>query len=224
MKTNLFYSWLTPALAYGVTLLGFVLLKPDSPSAVYWINMVYAFFLEALFFIWLHKGHAEIKEVTNQTPYFKVFLGVCTLYYIGAAVLWMIYYFLCGTELGRRLLCVHFDLPEVLSTFPEMSVRLYLFGILALTVIWIVVASIVGQHDVEYNTQHVQLEQDTEEVRLLGHELRDMAEQYSNPANEREWNRLIREADSILPSQVARERGRIMAKANKLVMNNQEIK
>lgn len=224
MKTNPFYSWLTPALAYGVTLLGFVLLKPDSPTAVYWINMVYTFFLEVLFFIWLNKGHAEIKEVTQQTPYFKVFLGVCTLYYIGAAVLWMVYYFLCGTELGRQLLCIHFDLPEVLSTFPEMSVRLYLFGILALTVIWIVVASIVGQHDMEYNTQHIQLEQDTDEIRQLVRELRELAEQYSNPSNEREWNKLIREADSIVPSQIAGERGHIMDKANKLIMNNKGIK
>ena len=144
MKENPFYSWLTPLLAFGVTLLGFLLLMPDSPTAFYWINMLYTFFLEALFFVWLQKGHAEIKNITKQTPYFKVFLGISTLYYIGAAFLWMIYFFLCGTELGRQILCIHFDLPEILATFPEMSIRLYLFGILALTVIWVVVASIVG--------------------------------------------------------------------------------
>ncbi|MDY6384920.1 MAG: hypothetical protein SPL26_05245 [Bacteroidales bacterium] len=37
---NPFYSWLTPVLAVGVTLLGFILLRPENPGTLFWINLV----------------------------------------------------------------------------------------------------------------------------------------------------------------------------------------
>lgn len=132
----------------------------------------------------------------------------------------MIYFFLCGTELGRQILCIHFDLPEIIAIFPEMSIRLYLFGILALTVIWVVVASIVGRHDVEYNVQQIQLEENTNDVRMLVKELTEMAEQHMTSDSEREWKKLIREAESIIPSEVVNERTRLLSKANRLLNIN----
>ena len=51
---NPFYSWLTPLLAVGVTLLGFFLLRPEEPGGLFWINLGYTICLEILFFVWLH--------------------------------------------------------------------------------------------------------------------------------------------------------------------------
>ena len=132
----------------------------------------------------------------------------------------MIYFFLCGTELGRQILCIHFDLPEILATFPEMSIRLYLYGKLALTVICVDVASIVGRHDMEYNVQQIQLEDNTNDVRMLVKELTEMAEQHMTSDSEREWKKLIREAESIIPSEVVNERARLLSKANRLLNIN----
>ncbi|MGP1539030.1 hypothetical protein [Bacteroides pyogenes] len=221
---NIFYGWLTPLLAFGITLSGFILLKPDEPTAVYWINMVWLFFLEGLFFVWLRWGHAEVKKVNNQTPYFRIFLGVSTLYYIAAGVLWMVYYFFVGTHPGRKLMCIHFDLPEILDAFPEMSVRLYLFGILVLTVLWVVVASIVGRRDAAYNTQQTQLENDTNDIRLLVQELKDMAATYQCSDTERAWRALIRDAESVLPSQITAHKPAFMARAQKLINTPTETK
>ena len=218
---NPFYSWLTPVLAVGVTLLGFMLLRPEDPTSLYWINLAYSICLEVLFFVWLRWGRISSRSVDEQTIYFRVFLGVGTLYYIIAAVLWMVFYFLCGTRTGQQLLAIHFDLPDILATWPEMSIRIYLFGILGLTVLWIVIASIVGRHDVKYNTMQTALENATEDVRSFVNELKDMAQQHQTQQTKREWKLLIMEAESTPPSQLASNEVRLRAKAEKLIDNNQ---
>ncbi len=218
---NPFYSWLTPVLAVGVTLLGFILLRPENPGTLFWINLVYTVCLEVLFFVWLRWGRIRSRSVDEQTIYFRVFLGVGTLYYIIAAVLWMVFYFLCGTRTGQQLLAIHFDLPDILATWPEMSIRIYLFGILGLTVLWIVIASIVGRHDVAYNTRQTALENATADVRSFVNELKDMAQQHQTQQTNREWKLLIMEAESIPPSQLASNEVRLRAKAEKLIDNNQ---
>lgn len=218
---NPFYSWLTPVLAVGVTLLGFMLLRPEEPTSLYWINLAYSICLEALFFVWLRWGRINSRSVDEQTIYFRVFLGVGTLYYIIAAVLWMLFFFICGTRTGQRLLAIHFDLPDILATWPEMSIRIYLFGILGLTVLWIVIASIVGRHDVAYNTRLTALENATADVRNVVAELKDMAEKHQTPKTQRAWKLLIMEAESIPPARLASNEERLRAKAEKLIDNNQ---
>ena len=214
---NPFYSFLTPLLAIGVTLLGFFLLKPAEPTALYWINMAWLLALEVLFFVWLRWGRLESRGVDEQTVYFRIFLGVGTLYYIIAAIVWMIFFFICGTQTGRTLLCIHFDLPEILDTWPEMSIRIYLMGILVLTVIWVVFAAIMGRHDVVYNKQQTELENATEDVRDLVAELKSLAAEHSTPETERAWKTLIRDAESVPPRQLASKADSFRARAEKLM-------
>ena len=214
---NPFYSFLTPLLAIGVTLLGFFLLKPAEPTALYWINMAWLLALEVLFFVWLRWGRLESRGVDEQTVYFRIFLGVGTLYYIIAAIVWMIFFFICGTQTGRTLLCIHFDLPEILDTWPEMSIRIYLMGILVLTVIWVVFAAIRGRHDVVYNKQQTELENATEDVRDLVAELNSLAAEHSTPETERAWKTLIRDAESVPPRQLASKADSFRARAEKLM-------
>ena len=214
---NPFYSFLTPLLAIGVTLLGFFLLKPAEPTALYWINMAWLLALEVLFFVWLRWGRLESRGADEQTVYFRIFLGVGTLYYIIAAIVWMIFFFICGTQTGRTLLCIHFDLPEILDTWPEMSIRIYLMGILVLTVIWVVFAAIMGRHDVVYNKQQTELENATEDVRDLVAELKSLAAEHSTPETERAWKTLIRDAESVPPRQLASKADSFRARAEKLM-------
>lgn len=214
---NPFYKWLTPLLAISVTLLGFVLLKPDAPTSLYWINLAWLLALEMLFFVWLRWGRLQSRGVDEQTIYFRVFLGVGTLYYILASIVWMVFFFICGTQTGRTLLCIHFNLPDILDTWPEMSTRIYLFGILALTVIWVVVASIMGRHDVAYNTQQTDLEASTLEVRDLVAEFRALAAEHQTPETQRAWNALIRDAESVPPRQLAAKAESFRLRAEKLL-------
>ena len=212
-----FYTSLTPLLAIGVTLLGFFLLKPDEPTALYWINMGWLVALEMLFFVWLRWGHFDSRAMEGQTVYFRIFLGSETVYYILACVAWMIFFFICGTKVGRTLLCIHFNLPDILDTWPEMSLRIYLFGILALTVLWIVIASVMGRHDMTYNAEQTALESNTQAIRDLVAELKELAAEHETAETRRAWATLIRDAQSVPPAQLASKADSLRARAEKLI-------
>ncbi len=213
---NPLYTLLTPILTIGVTLLSFFLLKPAEPTALFWINMVWLVALEILFFVWLRWGRLSSRFSEEQTVPFRIFLGIMTLYYIIACILWMIFFFICGTKVGHTLLCIHFNLPDVLETWPEMSTRIYLLGILALTVIWIVVSSIMGRHDVVYNAQQTALENNTFNQRDFIAQLKEQAAEHQTEETKRAWATLIRDAESVSPAQFAAKVDSFRARAQKL--------
>lgn len=190
---NPLYTWLTPLLTVLITVLGFVLLRPEETTALYWINMSYILVLEALFFGWFEVGRWK----NTQTNYFSVFLGVHALYYIAASLLWMGLY--------------------SLLLYRWASLTVYGIGIGVLTVGWLITLSIVGRQDAAYNTQQTRLEEDTQDVRDLVATLRDMYSTHATEATDREWKRLIREAESLPPKQIAAQYDRLMQKAKQLI-------
>ena len=214
---NPLYTILTPILTIGVTLLGFFLLKPAEPTSLYWINMAWLIALEVLFFVWLRWGRLSSRFAEEQTVPFRIFLGVMTLYYIIACIVWMVFFFICGTKVGHTLLCIHFNLPDILETWPEMSIRIYLIGILALTVIWIVVSSIMGRHDMVYNAQQTALENNTFTQRNFVSGLKAQAEEHQTAETKRAWATLIRDAESIAPAQFSAHVASLRARAQKLL-------
>ena len=136
MKTNPFYTWLPGLLTVVVTLLGFLVFAPEEPGKLFYINMVYLVLLEGLFFGWFHMG--KLKSDAAQTPYFKVFVGMHTMGYLVVSLLWMLIY------------------SVFLSEKVDLKVYLLVIGILSL--IWIVLASIIGSQDTQYHAQQTQLE------------------------------------------------------------------
>ncbi|MBP5717181.1 MAG: hypothetical protein J6W69_08690 [Bacteroidales bacterium] len=145
----------------------------------------------------LHSSAGAAPLATTQTPLFHVFLGVCTGYYVACGVAWMLFYSLLGQSLG-------------------LTLRAYVAGILVLTVVWIVIASIVGRHDRGYNAQQTALVASTDDVRTYVAELKIMAGQYSRPDTERLWKRLIQDAESIPPRQFMAQKAALHARAMKL--------
>lgn len=214
---NPLYRWLMPVLAICATILGYLLLMPDNPSALYWINLTWSLSLVVLFFVWLRWGRWNSRSVDEQTVYFRVFLGVGTLYYILASIAWMIVYFAYGTEAGRELLRVYLHHAKILQHLPELSIRIYLFGILVLTVTWVVLATIMGRHDVVYNTQQTALENATNDVRDLVAELKALAQQHQKPETKRAWATLIRDAESVPPRLIATKAPALRQQANQLM-------
>lgn len=187
-----------------LTLTGFAMFKPDDTTALYWINLFFLLFLEVLATFQLQ----VVRELatTGKKPFssqFSIFLGVHTITYISLSVCWIIVYFLSATELGREILQTRFFLARLLDRFPEASLRIYIFGILILTVCWILVSIVAGKHDVAYQEQQTKFVNQTEELRKYVAVLERAAKQKSTKENELEWQRLIREVSTTAPKDFA---------------------
>ncbi len=214
MKTNPFYTWLPGLMTIVVTVLGFLVFAPEEPTKLFYVNMVYLVLLEGIFFGWFHIG--KLKSDSSQTPYFKVFVGVHTMYYLMASLLWLIVYTLLLSTSGHEWLSrvLHW---EAITSWPALSLRAYVLVIAILSLVWIVLASIVGSQDTHYHKQQTQLEDTTMDIRAFCDELKSLAAEHSRPETARAWKQLIMEAESIAPKQFASRYAQLREKADKLI-------
>ena len=157
MKTNPFYTWLPGLLTIVVTLLGFLVFAPEEPGKLFYVNMVYLVVLEGLFFGWFHMG--KLKSDAAQTPYFKVFVGIHTMGYLVVSLVWMLIYTVFLSE--------------------KVDIKVYLLVIGILSLIWIVLASIIGSQDTQYHAQQTQLEDTTMDIRAFRDELKALAKEHA---------------------------------------------
>lgn len=195
MKTNPFYTWLPGLLTIVVTLLGFLVFAPEEPGKLFYINMVYLVLLEGLFFGWFHMG--KLKSDAAQTPYFKVFVGMHTMGYLIVSLVWMLIYSVFLSE--------------------KVDIKVYLLVIGILSLLWIVLASIIGSQDTHYHAQQTQLEDTTMDIRAFCDELKALAKEHAKPETERAWKQLIMEAESVAPKQFAARYEQLREKADKLI-------
>ena len=195
MKRNPFYTWLPGLLTIVVTLLGFLVFAPEEPGKLFYINMVYLVLLEGLFFGWFHMG--KLKSDAAQTPYFKVFVGMHTMGYLVVSLLWMLIYTVFLSE--------------------KVDLKIYLLVIGVLSLIWIVLASIIGSQDTHYHAQQTQLEDTTMDIRAFRNELKALAKEHAKPETERAWKQLIMEAESVAPKQFAARYASLRQKADNLI-------
>ena len=195
MKTNPFYTWLPGMLTIVVTLLGFLVFAPEEPSKLFYINMVYLVVLEGLFFGWFHMG--KLKSDAAQTPYFKVFVGMHTMGYLVVSLLWMLIYSVFLSE--------------------KVDIKVYLLVIGILSLVWIVLAIIIGSQDKHYHAHQTQLEDTTMDIRAFRDELKALAKEHAKPETERAWKQLIMEAESVAPKQFAARYQQLRDKADKLI-------
>ncbi|MBQ5775083.1 MAG: hypothetical protein IIW05_04355 [Paludibacteraceae bacterium] len=214
MKTNIFYTWLPCVFTILVTILGFFLFFPSNPTALFYINLVYLIVLEGLFFGWFNIGKLESDRA--QTPFFKVFIGVHTMYFLMISLIWMLLYTLFLSQSGHEWLSKLFE-TESIASWPVLSVRVYVLIIGVLAVIWMILASIVGRQDMAYHTQQTQLEENTIDLRAFRDELKHLAQQHATPQTERAWKQLIMEAESVPPKQFAQRYPQLREKANNLI-------
>jgi ABC-type transport system involved in cytochrome bd biosynthesis fused ATPase/permease subunit len=195
MKANPFYTWLPALLTIVVTVLGFLVFAPEEPGKLFYVNLVYLIVLEGLFFGWFHMG--KLKGDADQTPYFKVFVGIHTMYYLLVSIVWMVIYTAFLSE--------------------KVDLKIYLLVIAIISLIWIVLASIIGRQDTHYHAQQTQLEDSTMDIRAFRDELKVLAQEHATPATERAWKQLIMEADSIPPKQFAARYAQLRKKAEQLI-------
>ena len=195
MKTNPLYTWLPGLMTVVVTVLGFLVFAPEEPGKLFYVNMVYLVLLEILFFGWFHMG--KLKSDAAQTPYFKVFVGMHTMGYLVVSLLWMLIYTVFLSE--------------------KVDLKVYLLVIGVLSLIWIVMASIVGSQDTQYHAQQTQLDNTTMDICAFRDELKALAKEHTKPETERAWKQLIMEAESVAPKQFAARYASLRQKAEKLI-------
>ena len=195
MKTNPLYTWLPGLMTVVVTILGFFLFAPEEPNTLFYVNLVYTVVLEGLFFGWFHME--KLSSDAEQTPFFKAFVGMHTLGYLIISLIWMLVYSLWLSE--------------------TVSIKVYLLVIAILSLVWIVLASIVGRQDAGYYAQQKQLEDTTMDIRAFRDELKALAKEHATPTTERAWKQLIMEAESVSPKQFAACYEQLRQKANILI-------
>ncbi|MBQ0137553.1 MAG: hypothetical protein KBS40_06090 [Bacteroidales bacterium] len=196
---NPLYTLLMPLLVVGVTILGFVLLGPAEPPAVYWVTMAWVVALEFLFFIWLKWDKLSIQWAEEQTVAFSFFSGTGALFYVLVSVVWIVAFYFLRPKMG------------------ENADTIYLLVLSGLTVLWLVLAAIMGRHDAAYNAQQTALENNTYNQRDFVAELKEQAAEHQTDETKRAWATLIRDAESVPPAQFANKIESLRARAQKLL-------
>ncbi len=196
---NPLYTLLMPLLVVGVTVLGFVLLGPAEPPIVYWVTMAWVVALEFLFFIWLKWDKLSIQWAEEQTVAFSFFSGTGTFFYVLVSVVWIVAFYFLRPKMG------------------ENADTIYLFVLAGLTVLWLIVAAIMGRHDAAYNSQQKTLENNTFTQRDFVAELKEQAAEHQTEETKRAWAALIRDAESVPPAQFADKVESLRARAQKLL-------
>lgn len=196
---NPLYTILTPILTVGVTLLGFVLLRPTDPPAIYWVTVAWVLALELVFFIWLKWDKLSIQWKEGQTTVFSLFTGTGTVFYVIVSVVWIVAFYFLRPKMG------------------ENADTIYLLVLSGLTILWITLAAIMGRHDAAYNSQQTALENNTYNQRDFVAELKEQAAEHQTAETKRAWATLIRDAESVPPAQFAAKVESLRARAQKLL-------
>lgn len=196
---NPLYTLLMPLLVVGVTILGFVLLGPTDPPAIYWVTVAWVLALELVFFIWLKWDKLSIQWKEGQTTVFSLFTGTGTFFYVIVSVVWIVAFYFLRPKMG------------------ENADTIYLLVLSGLTILWIILAAIMGRHDAAYNSQQTALENNTFTQRDFVAELKEQAAEHQTAETKRAWATLIRDAESVPPAQFANKIESLRARAQKLL-------
>ncbi len=99
----------------------------------------------------------------------------------------------------------------------EDADTIYILVLSGLTILWIILASIMGRHDAAYNSQQKTLENNTFTQRDFVAELKEQAAERQTEETKRAWATLIRDAESVAPAQFAAKVESLRARAQKLL-------
>jgi len=129
-KVNLIGNIVLPIVVIATTIGLFFLFKPKEPTALFWINMFYTVFLQAVLFGYLNI--LQLKSKDFSSPFYIVFGTYCS-YYIILGVICMI---------GYTLMVNIIYAPD--------TNRAYIAALIILTLLWIILSVITAQTDSNY--------------------------------------------------------------------------
>jgi hypothetical protein len=118
-----------PVAVITMTATLFFMFRPETCTALFYLNLGYTIFLEAILFGYINLLYRKIKEFS--TPFLAVF-GIYAVYYVVVSAGWMLLYSL------------------VLSHF--FSIKIYIAALIVLTLLWIIVSVLTAQADSHYKS------------------------------------------------------------------------
>ncbi len=181
MAKNPFYGILTPIIVVAATVGLFFLLKPETVTAIFWINLAYSVLLEVLFFGWyFHRNE-------NQTSMFGTIFGTNMMMYIGVSLV-----IIAGFSIGN--LFIEGDNTCLLKWYGATAI--------VLTLLWFLTTVFLGKNDAAYHEQQTKLETKTQDIRILTKQLKQIAEEKATEETQQDWNALIRAFSGIPPARI----------------------
>ena len=118
---------LLPVAVIAITIVVFFLLKPQETTALFWINLFYTVFLEAVFFGYLNVMYLKSSDLSS--PFYAVF-GMYCFYYIVLGA---------GCMVAYGLMVKFFYTPD--------TNRVYFALLMLITLLWIIVSEMNAQTD-----------------------------------------------------------------------------
>jgi len=161
-KINNIANIILPIMVIVITITLFFMFKPQETTSLFYINLFYIVFLDAIFFGYLNVLHAKTKELS--APYFAVF-GIYCLYYIIIGLGWLLLY---------SLLLSHFA-----------PLKVYITGLMILTLLWIIISVLTAQTDSNYKQTIEKLKEQGQSLNFYTQKITLLASRYANLCDEK---------------------------------------
>lgn len=113
-----------PIVVIIATIVICLILKPEEPTTLYWINLGFGIFWEFIFFGWMSLSRSDTSVVSSV---FKAVSGGMSLYYVFISFIIMLVYTIGLAE--------------------QIHIKWYLSVLAVLTIIWYVLGSLVAHYD-----------------------------------------------------------------------------
>jgi len=184
-----------PIVVIATTITLFFMFQPIETPSLFYINLGYIVFLEAIFFGYLNILYG--KKNGLSMPFFAIF-GVYCLYYIILGVVWMLVYSL------------------VLNNFTDTH-KLYIAVLMSLTLLWIIISIITARTASNYNEKIETLIESGQSMNFYMQKITFYASQYeklciekglkysTNSSNRTELDRLKGKINFITPNVLKNE-------------------
>ncbi|MCL1934155.1 MAG: hypothetical protein FWF53_10150 [Candidatus Azobacteroides sp.] len=161
-KINLIANYVLPIVVIAITITLFFMFKPHETTALFYLNLGYTIFLEAVFFGYLNLLYAKVKEFSS--PFLAVF-GVYAIYYVVIGFVCMLAYSL------------------ILSHF--LPIKFYVAALMVLTLLWIIISVLTAQTDSNYKETVEKLKDDTHTLNFYTQKINLLANRYEKLCTEK---------------------------------------
>ena len=164
-KINTIAGIILPVVVMIMTAALFFMFKPQETTALFYINLCYVIFLEAVFFGYLNLFRAKTEDLSDlSTPYLSIF-GVFSVYYIILGLVWLFVYSL------------------ILLNY--MPLKLYAAGLMILTLLWILVSVLTEQTDSNYRQTVDRQKEQSQSLDFYSQKITLLASRYAKLCDEK---------------------------------------
>lgn len=159
-KLTNFTTLIMPLIVVLTTIILFLLIANDELSELFYTNLCFTLFMEIIFFGWLNVVCCRTSSFSTS---FYSILGATALYYIAVGSTIMLLYSFIFSEI------VH--------------LRIYISVLVAITLIWFVIITIIAQTDSGYKTTTDKLKDDGRTLHFYATKIDVLANRYNRVCN-----------------------------------------